>query len=87
MNQTETAAIIPFPAARRRRFVGRQAERMAEISPDAAERHLEQQLHIQRRAMNRKGIEPDVIERELRALEHAIRSALWRAILTPGGAA
>lgn len=81
------AQIIPFPPVRRRYFVVKQANRMASLSRDAAERHLNAQLRIQREAYERKGVNPDIIEQEIRALESAIRSALWAAVLTPGGAA
>lgn len=81
------AQIIPFPPVRRRHFVARQANRMASLSGYAAERHLVSQLRIQREAYERKGVDPDIIEHEIRALESAIRSALWAAVLTPGGAA
>jgi hypothetical protein len=84
MSVRATAKVIPFPTARRRHFVARQAERMADLSRDAGERHLAQQIKVQRDAMTRKGIERDVIEREMLALERAIRSALWGAIMTPG---
>ncbi len=76
------AEILPFPAVRRRDYVHRQAVRMAELSPVAAEKHLRAQLSLQAKTMARKGIAPDAIDRELGTLETAIRVLLWRVVLT-----
>jgi hypothetical protein len=66
-------------------MIERQARYAAELSPDAAERHIQQQMKIQSDAMQRKGIGEDLIARELRCLESAIRDALWRgASISPG---
>lgn len=81
------AEVLPFPPARRRGFVQRQAARAAEMSPGAGERHLAQQIQIQRDTMVRRGIDPEIVEREMRKLETALRNVLWRVVLTPGGAA
>jgi Family of unknown function (DUF6074) len=81
-----TAAIVPFPPARRVGFVSRQATRIAELNENAGERHLQQTLLVQRQAMERRGIDAALIQREMKCLEAAIRASLWRVILTPGGA-
>lgn len=79
-----SASVLPFPAVRRSGFAQRHACRMAELSPDAAERHLQRQLRIQAETMARKGIAMPLIEAELNQLESAIRAALLSAIV--GGA-
>jgi hypothetical protein len=78
------AEIVPFPAHRRGRFVAKQAARMADLSPAAAERHLQQQLKIQGDTMARRGISEDLITEQRSRLEKAIRTDLWRLVLCPG---
>jgi Family of unknown function (DUF6074) len=84
MHDATTAAIVPFPLARRRSMIQRQASYAAELNPDAAERHIQQQLKIQCEAMGRKGINPDLVARELKCMETAIRALLLGAV--SGGA-
>jgi hypothetical protein len=79
------ASVIPFPIARRRSFIERQAVRAAELNPDAGERHIRAQVDLQIRAMRRKGIPDDLIAAEARIMENAIRAALWHAVMRPGG--
>jgi hypothetical protein len=80
------AEILPFPIVRRRDFVERQALRAAELSPNAGERHIRNQIQVQIDAMRRKGISEELITREVRCFERAVRAALWRTVLTtPGG--
>jgi Family of unknown function (DUF6074) len=74
-----TAAVVPFPLARRRTMIDRQARYAAELNPDAAERHIQQQIKIQGDAMRRKGIDEDLIARELQCMETAIQALLLRA--------
>ncbi len=82
-----SAIIVPFPPCRRSNFVTKQANRAAELHPDAGERHIQQQLKIQADAMRRKGVDEDLIAKELRCLEVAIRAALWNVVMEyPGGA-
>ena len=76
------AEVLPFPIVRRRDYVRRQAVRMAEVSPAAAEKHLQAQLKLQAKTMARKGIGEDLIVREQQSLETAIRVHLWRLVLT-----
>jgi len=78
------AIILPFPLARRQTMIDRQARYAAELSPDAAERHIQQQVKIQGDAMRRKGIDESLISRELQCMKTAIRSALCRASFAPG---
>ena len=75
-----SAVIFPFPLAKRRTMIDRQARYAAELNPDAAERHIQQQLKIQSDAMRRKGVDDDLIARELRCMECAIRELLTRAV-------
>jgi len=71
--------VLPFPLARRRSMVERQARRYTELNPDAAERHIAYQVLVQANAMRRKGIGEELIERECRCFEDAIRALLVRA--------
>ena len=77
--------LIPFPQVRRRRFVTRNAIRLAGLSHKTAEKLLATTLKRQAEAMTRKGIPAAVIERESRNLEGAIRAELWRQILLRPG--
>jgi hypothetical protein len=79
-----SAAIYPFPLASRRTMIERQARYAAELSPDAGERHIQQQLKIQGEAMRRRGVGEDLVVLELRCMEAAIRGLLIRA--ASGGA-
>jgi Family of unknown function (DUF6074) len=81
------AAIVPFPPARRRRFIVKTAVRLVSVPAKTAEKLLAATLQQQATAMARKGVPPDLIERERRKLECAIRAELWRAILAPDGIA
>jgi hypothetical protein len=79
-----SAAIYPFPLAKRKTMIDRQARYAAELKPDAAERHIRQQLKIQGDAMRRKAIDDALIAREIACMEEAIRAVLARAV--SGGA-
>jgi hypothetical protein len=82
-----TAAVVPFPLARRGAFIQKQANRAAEMNADAGERHIQQQIKIQADAMRRRGIDEDLIAREMKCMETAVRAALWKAVLgAPVGA-
>lgn len=79
-----TAAILPFPLARRLDMIERQSRYAAELNADAAERFIQRQLKIQRDNMRRRGIDDDPIRRELHCMELEIRARLgW---LATGGA-
>jgi hypothetical protein len=73
--------LIPFPQIRRRRFVTRNAVRLARLPHKTAEKLLGATLKQQAEAMTRKGIPAAVVERESRSLESAIRAELWRQVL------
>jgi hypothetical protein len=79
------AKILPFPLAKRRQMIARQARYAAALSADAAERHIAHQLQLQADALRRKGVEPSLIQHELRSMETAIRKLLGCAVF--GGAA
>jgi Family of unknown function (DUF6074)/Histidine kinase-, DNA gyrase B-, and HSP90-like ATPase len=85
MSRQLGAIVLPFPLARRKAFITKQAARMAELTPAAAESWLKHIITKQADTMGRKGVAPDVIEREYKALESAIRGALWKLVL--GGTA
>lgn len=85
MPPKRSATIVPFPLARRKAFIQKQANRAADLNADSGERHIQQQLKCQADAMRRKGIDEDLIARELRCMESAIRAALWGAVLKPPG--
>lgn len=83
-----SAAILPFPRFRDRRFIRRHAENMAMAATTAkAEAHLQRQLNIQRETLERRGIEPRRVMAELMATEGHIRAACWTLLLAPGGVA
>src|SRR5712671_6035158 len=84
-NETMTSKIVPFPQIRRRRFVTRNAIRLAGLPQKTAEKLLRATLKQQTEVMARKGIPAAVIERESRNLESAIRGELWRQILLRPG--
>jgi len=81
------AEMIPFPLAARRRFIDRQAAVALGMKAESGERHILRTVEQQRAILLRKGVKPATVNRECVSLEAAIRAALWRAVLTPGGAA
>ncbi|MGX1417437.1 DUF6074 family protein [Bradyrhizobium elkanii] len=78
-----TAAVIPFPAARRVDLVASIAHRALELHPQAGEQHIRRSVDLQATVMRRKGISEDLIEREKAALDGAIRALIWDAVLAP----
>jgi Family of unknown function (DUF6074) len=76
-----TATIVPFPLASRQSMILRQARYAAVLNPDAAERHIQQQLKIQGQAMRRRGIDERLIAHEINCMETSIRVSLLRAVL------
>jgi hypothetical protein len=80
-----TVTVLPFPLAKRRAYVRRQAAQIAEQSELGACRYLRQQLGLQRQSLHDKGVAPETIERQLSDLEAAIRAEACR--LVKGGAA
>jgi hypothetical protein len=77
--------LIPFPQIRRRRFVTRNAIRLAGLPHKTAEKILAATLKQQTKVMRRRGIAAAVVERETRNLENAIRAELWRQVLLRPG--
>jgi hypothetical protein len=84
-SEAAVSKIVPFPQIRRRRFVARNAIRLAGLPHRTAEKILATTLKQQTAAMARKGIAAAVVERESRNLENAIRAELWRQILLRPG--
>ncbi|MEN5115608.1 DUF6074 family protein [Brevundimonas diminuta] len=80
------AEMIPFPLAARRRFIDRQAAVALGMKADSGERHILRTVQQQADILLRKGVSPDRVHRESASLEAELRAALWRAVLTPGGA-
>lgn len=78
-----SAAIRPFPLARRLDLIMRIAAQMAARSVEQAERYLQQQLRRQGSVLRRKQIPHQEVERQLRELESAVRARLWHAVLCP----
>lgn len=78
-----TAAVIPFPAARRVDLVASIARRALELPPHAGEQHIRRSVDLQATVMRRKGVSEDLIEREKAALDSAVRVLIWDAVLAP----
>ncbi len=76
-----SAAIVPFPIARRHKFIERQANRVAGMARDAGERHIQTLRKVQTDVLRRKGVGDEMIARELQHMENAIRNALWCGVL------
>ena len=81
------ADVVPFPLARRRDLIARQARWFSAQKHQAAERNLQVQIEVQAETMRRRGISEDRIADECRALETAIRARIGRQIIRPNGAA
>lgn len=65
--------VHPFPLARRRDLVLRQAAWFLEQGPRGAEANLRRQLQVQRDTLLRRSVAPTTADAALRALEAAIR--------------
>jgi Family of unknown function (DUF6074) len=78
-----SAAITPFPSARRTGFIRKHAQHMATLTPTHSEGYLRHQMKIQSDTMRRHGVAEDAIAREIKSLESSIRSELWRVVLLP----
>jgi Family of unknown function (DUF6074) len=81
------AKVLPFPLARRRDLVARQAAWFCEQTPEAAESRLRRLLDVQREVLVRKGVNAGRVDAECVALERAIRALAWRILAAHGGAA
>ena len=80
-----TAAILPFPIARRRAFISKQAAQAALMHPEAGVQYLRHQLNVQAEAMRRKGVDEALIQRELRCMGQAIRAAFIKNHVAQSG--
>jgi hypothetical protein len=72
-----SAIVVPFPLARRRDMIHRQAEYALCLKPEKAEQHIQRQLQTQATAMRRRGIAEGLISREVASMEAAIRADMW----------
>jgi hypothetical protein len=63
----------------------RQSRYAAELSPDAAERFIHQQLQVQRDVMRRRGIAEDLIAQELRCMAGALQMEFLQATMQGSG--
>ena len=72
------AQVLPFPLARRRDLVRRQASFYTDQRPYAAETNLARQLQVQADTLLRKGVAPEVVAAEVECLKGAIRAEVWR---------
>ncbi|MCK1753803.1 hypothetical protein IVA78_00830 [Bradyrhizobium sp. 137] len=80
------AEVLPFPIARRRDFIRKQATHAARMNPDAAVRYVERQLLAQRDSMRRRGIAETLIDRELHGMTAAMYAEFLQAKSVMGGA-
>jgi hypothetical protein len=80
-----TAAVLPFPLARRCAFIQKQVTHASLMNPDAGVRYVQHQLDIQAEAMRRRGIDEDLVQRELRCMRRAIQAQFAASVQTPGG--
>jgi hypothetical protein len=78
-----SAAITPFPSARRSGFIRKPARHMATLTPTHSEGYLRHQMKIQSDTMRRHGVAEDAIAREIKSLESSVRAELWRVVLLP----
>ena len=81
-----TATIVPFPIARRRDFIRKQASNAARMHPDLAVRYVERQLLAQRDAMRHRGIAEALIDRELHSMAAAMHAEFLQVKSAMGGA-
>lgn len=80
------AEVVPFPMARRRAYVARQAAHIATMNDLSGERYLRKQVEMQADVMARRGVAPEVIARECATLRTAVRGALWVLVMQGGTA-
>jgi hypothetical protein len=78
--------VLPFPIARRRDFIRKQAAHAARMNPDSAVRYVERQLLAQRDAMRRRGIAENLIDRELHSMTAAMYAEFLQVKSAMGGA-
>jgi len=77
-----TSDLVPFPISRHGRdgvsFVASVANKMLELPPASAERHLARQLDRKAQALRRRGVDAATIKIETEKAETAIRARLLR---------
>jgi hypothetical protein len=71
--------VVPFPLARRRKYVQQQVRFLRTLSMAGAECVLTRQIANQGRAMLKRGFSPAVVKAQISALEEAIRAELVRS--------
>lgn len=81
-----TARVLPFPLARRRPYVRRQAAQVARCTSDGATAYLRNQLAVQRSALLAKGIASELVEEVLGDAERVIRAEAASAYRWGGAA-
>ena len=69
-----TAVIVPFPIARRRVFIRKQAKLASLMNPEAGVRYVHHQIDVQAEAMRRRGIDEALIQRELNCMRRALQA-------------
>jgi hypothetical protein len=79
--------VLPFPRARNRPYVMRQALRMAAMTQKGAEGHLTYQLTIFRGSLLRRGLAAHLIDAQARDLEASIRAEFEKLTLAAGDVA
>ena len=79
--------VISFPRTHDRPFVWRQARRMAELKPKAAENWLAYILRKHRETLEDRSVAPAMVEEQVAALEVAIRYDLALMTDNIGGVA
>jgi Family of unknown function (DUF6074) len=79
--------VLPFPRAKNRPYVMRQALRMAAMTQKGAEGHLTYQLTIFRGSLLRRGLDPHLIDSHARDLEESIRAEFEKMTLATGDVA
>lgn len=77
------AQVLPFPLARRRDLVDRQAHWFVAQSHRAAERNLKRQLELQRQTLLRRGVATERADREVELLRAAISAEVRRHLFAP----
>jgi hypothetical protein len=76
--EASVSRVIPYPLAKRRTFIKKQANYIANAAPKTMERLLAHTLQVQADTMTKRGIAPDLIAAEIKALEMVLRIELGR---------
>jgi hypothetical protein len=81
-----TATVLPYPLAKRRAYVRRQAAQLARCSAPGAAAYLRNQMAVQRESLLNKGCAPADVESAVHEAEAAIRREAFRLVKTGGAA-